>query len=338
MKAAAAERCRGSRAARYVDGRTSKASRPSTTTRRYRPRRPKTSRRRVRRARGRSATWAKPRAFAAPCYGTPGRAVGSRNAKPGAQLRAGARSSRVATDSRRIPRVCAAAGVAQQRAGRQQIEISAAGQTFTALHRWSFRGLESGEHRGFAIYGQHAPTLRWARLPGSQRACAWQFRGLSGDAYGPVAETTRCSDRARAGGRHHAVRNRRQLRQGGDGKTLGLRLPAKAVIVTKVGTDLGATPPRKRFDPHLRQGQRRALARAAEARRDRRGVAHNPRRVPRNAVKPARVARRRARRTASYGVSVATKQPRAPRYRDTPVLNRSTMRFTAASSRPSQPR
>lgn len=73
--------------------------------------------------------------------------------------------------------------------------------------------------------------------------------GLSGDAYGPVleAEVDRVIDRAVELG-VTLFDTADVYGRGAMEKKLGQRLPLHARIVTKLGTDLDATPPRKRFD------------------------------------------------------------------------------------------
>ncbi len=74
--------------------------------------------------------------------------------------------------------------------------------------------------------------------------------GLSGDAYGPVpeAEQDGVIDRALAIG-ITLFETGDSYGKGAMEKRLGERLPGKATVVTKVGTDLDTSPPRKRFEP-----------------------------------------------------------------------------------------
>jgi aryl-alcohol dehydrogenase-like predicted oxidoreductase len=82
--------------------------------------------------------------------------------------------------------------------------------------------------------------------------------GLSGDGYGPVpeAEQDRVIDRALALG-FTLFETADSYGRGAMERRLGERLPAgaaKARVVTKLGTDREASPPRKRFDaPYLKQ-------------------------------------------------------------------------------------
>lgn len=103
--------------------------------------------------------------------------------------------------------------------------------------------------------------------------------GLSGEGYGPVsvAERERVIDRARALG-VTCFETADSYASGETERLLGARFSADArvVIVTKVGTDREASPPRKRFDAsYLKQ----AVERSAERlRRERLDVVllHNP--------------------------------------------------------------
>ncbi len=74
--------------------------------------------------------------------------------------------------------------------------------------------------------------------------------GLSGDAYGPVAEAEQDGviDRALAVG-ITLFETGDSYGKGAMEKRLGERLPEKVTVVTKVGTDLATSPPRKRFEP-----------------------------------------------------------------------------------------
>lgn len=80
--------------------------------------------------------------------------------------------------------------------------------------------------------------------------------GLSGDAYGPIAEADRDEVIARA--RAYGVTlfdTAASYARGDMEKALGRLLgdDKEVVLVTKLGTDLAATPPRKNFEPeHLR--------------------------------------------------------------------------------------
>ena len=73
--------------------------------------------------------------------------------------------------------------------------------------------------------------------------------GLSGDAYGPVAEleVTRVVERALAQG-IDIFDTADAYARGEMERRLGQILPSDARIITKVGTDLTSAPPRKRFD------------------------------------------------------------------------------------------
>jgi aryl-alcohol dehydrogenase-like predicted oxidoreductase len=102
--------------------------------------------------------------------------------------------------------------------------------------------------------------------------------GLSGDAYGPVAdaEVDRVIDRALEVG-IDLFDTADVYGKGAMERRLGARLPAgTTAVVTKIGTDLDATPPRKRFDlEHLRPAFERSRERLG---RDRLDVVllHNP--------------------------------------------------------------
>ena len=102
--------------------------------------------------------------------------------------------------------------------------------------------------------------------------------GLSGDAYGPVAdaEVDRVIDRALAAG-IDLFDTADVYGKGAMERRLAARLPAGTTyVVTKIGTDLDATPPRKRFDlDHLRPAFERSRERLG---RDKLDVVllHNP--------------------------------------------------------------
>ena len=75
--------------------------------------------------------------------------------------------------------------------------------------------------------------------------------GLSGDAYGPVSEKTQDSVIERAKGLGITLFETADSYAGGEmERKLGLRLKdsPESIIVTKIGSDLEADPPRKRFD------------------------------------------------------------------------------------------
>jgi aryl-alcohol dehydrogenase-like predicted oxidoreductase len=89
--------------------------------------------------------------------------------------------------------------------------------------------------------------------------------GLSGDGYSPVPEVEqdRVIDRARALG-ITLFDTADGYAKGGMERRLGQRLPpdGKIRIVTKIGTDADAMPPRKRFDPkYLREAFERSRER-----------------------------------------------------------------------------
>src|SRR5688572_24963063 len=73
--------------------------------------------------------------------------------------------------------------------------------------------------------------------------------GLSGDGYGPVSEADQDAiiERALAFG-IGLFETADCYGKGAMEKRLGERLPASAQVATKVGTDLEASPSRKRFD------------------------------------------------------------------------------------------
>ena len=101
--------------------------------------------------------------------------------------------------------------------------------------------------------------------------------GLSGDAYGPVreADMDRVVERALTLG-VRLFDTADVYGRGDMERRLGRMLPTEARVVTKLGTDLDSSPPRKRFDrPYLRE----ALDRSRERlRRDKVDVVllHNP--------------------------------------------------------------
>ncbi|HEY4116320.1 MAG TPA: aldo/keto reductase, partial [Byssovorax sp.] len=75
--------------------------------------------------------------------------------------------------------------------------------------------------------------------------------GLSGDAYGPVSEAQAQGVIARALTLGVTTFETADV-YGGDGAmeaTLAAHLPASAIVVTKIGTDRAASPPRKSLDP-----------------------------------------------------------------------------------------
>jgi aryl-alcohol dehydrogenase-like predicted oxidoreductase len=87
--------------------------------------------------------------------------------------------------------------------------------------------------------------------------------GLSGDGYGAVieAEVDRVIDRAVELG-VDLFDTADVYGKGSMERRLGARLPRSAYVVTKIGTDLEATPPRKRFDlDHLRPAFERSRER-----------------------------------------------------------------------------
>jgi aryl-alcohol dehydrogenase-like predicted oxidoreductase len=111
--------------------------------------------------------------------------------------------------------------------------------------------------------------------------------GLSGDAYGPVAEGE--AERAV----HRAIELGIELfdtadiyGKGAMERALGRLLPPGSLIVTKIGTDLAATPPRKRFEVGF-------LRESFEQSQDRIGrealdivLLHNPTMVPMGTSEP----------------------------------------------------
>jgi aryl-alcohol dehydrogenase-like predicted oxidoreductase len=102
--------------------------------------------------------------------------------------------------------------------------------------------------------------------------------GLSGDAYGPVAEAEidRVLDRALALG-IDLFDAADVYGKGAMERRLGARLPKETTyVVTKIGTDLDADPPRKRFDlDHLRPAFERSRERLGRERIDV-VLLHNP--------------------------------------------------------------
>ena len=102
--------------------------------------------------------------------------------------------------------------------------------------------------------------------------------GLSGDGYGPVpeAEVERVLDRAVEVG-ITLFETADVYGKGAMERRLGARLPRETTrVVTKIGTDLGSVPPRKRFDlDHLRPAFERSRERLG---RDKLDVVllHNP--------------------------------------------------------------
>ena len=102
--------------------------------------------------------------------------------------------------------------------------------------------------------------------------------GLSGDGYGPVpeAEVERVLDRAVEVG-ITLFETADVYGKGAMERLLGARLPRETTrVVTKIGTDLDAVPPRKRFDlEHLRPAFERSRERLG---RDKLDVVllHNP--------------------------------------------------------------
>lgn len=104
--------------------------------------------------------------------------------------------------------------------------------------------------------------------------------GLSGDGYGPVpeAEQDRVIDRARALG-ITLFETADSYGRGAMERRLGERLPeddGRVRIATKVGTDLDASPPRKRFDArYLREAVERSAERLRRSALDL-VLLHNP--------------------------------------------------------------
>ncbi|HEV8246918.1 MAG TPA: aldo/keto reductase, partial [Polyangiaceae bacterium] len=148
--------------------------------------------------------------------------------------------------------------------------------------------------------------------------------GLSGDAYGPVAEIDQDAviDRALAVG-ITLFETGDCYGKGAMEKRLGQRLPAKAVIVTKVGTDLAATPPHKRFDAsYIKDSVERSRERLKREAIDV-VLLHNPSLAYLERNDALHALRELAERGVikTFGVSAASKEAaRAALARDAPVL------------------
>lgn len=132
--------------------------------------------------------------------------------------------------------------------------------------------------------------------------------GLSGDAYGPVSveEQQRVLERALALG--ISVFETADIYGDGAMERLLGRITAghRALVVTKLGTDLGAQPPRKRFDvPYLAGALERSRARLGRAELDV-VLLHNPSRVAleRGEATAWLAARQAAGEVKAWGVSV----------------------------------
>jgi len=150
--------------------------------------------------------------------------------------------------------------------------------------------------------------------------------GLSGEGYGPVAESEQDSviDRALALG-VTLFETADSYAAGGMEKRLGARLPAgeKVAVATKIGTDYDAAIPRKRFDkPFLKESAQRSRERL---KRDRIDVLllHNPssEAVVRGEATEALAELVEEGVARTWGVSVATPTAAtAALIRDAPVL------------------
>src|SRR5690348_8709225 len=94
--------------------------------------------------------------------------------------------------------------------------------------------------------------------------------GLSGDAYGPVAddEVERVLDRAVELG-INLFETADVYGRGAMERRLGAKLPKEMLVATKIGTDLDSVPPRKRFDlTYLRESFDRSRERLGRDRID----------------------------------------------------------------------
>jgi aryl-alcohol dehydrogenase-like predicted oxidoreductase len=147
--------------------------------------------------------------------------------------------------------------------------------------------------------------------------------GLSGDGYGPVpeAEQDAVIDRALAMG-ITLFETADSYAKGEMEKRLGARLTKEALVVTKIGTDLAASPTRKRFDAeYLRQAAERSRERL---KRDSLDVVllHNPSTasIEKGALDAVK-ALVESGLAKTYGVSVGSKEAAfAALKRDVPVL------------------
>jgi aryl-alcohol dehydrogenase-like predicted oxidoreductase len=148
--------------------------------------------------------------------------------------------------------------------------------------------------------------------------------GLSGDGYGPVPETEQDAviDRALAMG-ITLFETADSYAKGGMEKRLGERLTKEAVVATKLGTDLSASPPRKRFDAEY---LREALERSRERlKRDSVDVVllHNPstQSIEKGAALETLASLVEKGLAKTYGVSVGSKEAAtAALKKDVPVL------------------
>lgn len=101
--------------------------------------------------------------------------------------------------------------------------------------------------------------------------------GLSGDGYGPIVEVE--ADRVIEGALALGIDLFDTADVYGGGameERLGRKLPPEAVIVTKIGTDLGASPPQKRFElSYIREAFERSRERMKREKLDV-VLLHNP--------------------------------------------------------------
>lgn len=148
--------------------------------------------------------------------------------------------------------------------------------------------------------------------------------GLSGDGYGPVPEADQDAviERALAFG-IGLFETADCYGRGAMEKRLGERLPATAMVATKVGTDLDASPSRKRFDAeYVKASVERSRERL---KRDAVDIVllHNPsaRAIERGEAFDALRGLVESKVIRTWGVSVGTKEAaRAAVNRDVPVL------------------